>query len=272
MCTTPSHPPWPGGRCTSWTGNELVTRRFELGERTAVSGRAAFVSRARRYFASHLVALVCVSQLSAPLLSGRTRPLSAEPGGRSRPPGIYAPGRARGLRWETSKPRSSRGARVRRVRVQRLCTRVRKVCILGDEPVTRALSGRRTNGMTGWFRRSFREETQVMSRIKQVLVVFAAITMIGALAVVNLSASGASTKAAVKQAATKSSPGQPVDHEAPVQGWVHLRRCAERCRLDPRPGRRPPRRAEVLRRARRDDVQRRRTRGSAVRTGHHPAG
>ena len=74
-----------------------------------------------------------------------------------------------------------------------------------------------------------------MSRMKQVSVVLAAFTMVGALAVVNLSASGASTKTIAKPLAALGAPGSQWTKKHPFKAGVHLRRSTERRGLDPRP-------------------------------------
>ena len=62
-----------------------------------------------------------------------------------------------------------------------------------------------------------------MSRMKQVMVVLATLTMVGALAVVNLSASGATTKATGKPVATKSSPGSQWTKKHPFKaGFIYV--------------------------------------------------
>ena len=94
-----------------------------------------------------------------------------------------------------------------------------------------------------------------MSRMKQVVVVLAAFTMIGALAVVNLSASGASTKTAANPLAALGAPGSQWTTKHPFKaafiyvgapsdaGWTHAQDVG---RLDVQ---------KSLRRARRDHVQ-----------------
>jgi basic membrane protein A and related proteins len=62
-----------------------------------------------------------------------------------------------------------------------------------------------------------------MSRIKQVLVVSAALLMVGALAAVNLSASGASTKTTAKQMTTTTTPGSQWTKAHPFKaGFIYV--------------------------------------------------